>query len=407
MQISSKDRETLRELAKRQAELAASPRNQQLMREWIAFGSNDAPKRPMIRIEIDTFQHEILPALMRCEGAQARKIEARMLKPIANFTLFEDDTLVPAYYAVGDRLRFVPFGLPAKREETGGLGHHFIPYLHDLEEDEHLLGPSAFSVDDAGAAQELAEMEELFGDILPVRRLSDALISCPTQDIVHIMNMDDMYVAMIDDEERFHAMMRRLTDDYIAYFEMLESGKHLRSAARMQHLCQGTYCFTDELPDDAPGAPLKDLWLYMDSQETSGVSPAMFAELIFPYYRELMDRFGLVSYGCCEATHGIWDNCLSKVPNLRKVSISPWCDEEFMGERLQGTRVTYLRKPPATILGMDAPLDEDAARQCFRKTARAAKNCKLEIAQRDVYQVHHDPEKVRRYVQIAREEIER
>ena len=407
MQISSKDRETLRELAKRQAELAASPRNQQLMREWIAFGSNDAPKRPMIRIEIDTFQHEILPALMRCEGVQARRIEARMLKPIANFTLFEDDTLVPAYYAVGDRLRFVPFGLPAKWEETGGLGHHFIPYLHDLEEDEHLLGHSDFSVDNAGAAQELAEMEELFGDILPVRRLSDALISCPTQDIVHIMNMDDMYVAMIDDEERFHAMMRRLTDDYIAYFEMLESGKHLRSAARMQHLCQGTYCFTDELPDDAPGAPLKDLWLYMDSQETSGVSPAMFAELIFPYYRELMDRFGLVSYGCCEATHGIWDNCLSKVPNLRKVSISPWCDEEFMGERLQGTRVTYLRKPPATILGMDAPLDEDAARQCFRKTARAAKNCKLEIAQRDVYQVHHDPEKVRRYVQIAREEIER
>ena len=65
----------------------------------------------------------------------------------------------------------------------------------------------------------------------------------------------------------------------------------------------------------------------MDSQETSGLSPRMYAEIVFPYYREVMAQFGLVSYGCCEATHAIWEDCLSKVPNLRKVSISPWCDE--------------------------------------------------------------------------------
>ena len=407
MTISQKDREILRELAKKQVELAASPRNQQLYQDWMAYGSSKLPARPMIKIEIDTFEHQILPALMKCEGEQARQIEARMLRPIANFTLFEDDTLVPDHYAVANHLKFIPFGLEVKKEETGSLGHHFIPYLHDLEEDEHLLGASQYASDEDGATKEADEAAEIFGDILPVKRISTCAGCCLTQDIVHIMNMDDMYIAMMDDEDRFHAMMRRLTDDYIAFFKMLEAEGHLISGARMQHLGQGSYCFTNELEDSIPQAKLKNMWLFMDSQETAGISPAMYEELIWPYYAEIMSHFGLVSYGCCEASHPIWDNCLSTMPNLRKVSISPWCNEEFMGEHLQGTGVTFHRKPPATLLGMDTPnLDEAAVLECFRKTKNAAKGCKLEVAQRDVYMVGHSPEKVKRYVQLARQGLE-
>ena len=266
MSISAKDRQALRALASQTAELAASPRNQALYADWMAYGASKEPTRPMIRMEINTFEQDILPALTRCEGAEARAIENRMLRPIACFTLFADDTLVPAYYPVFSHTHFTPFGLPVRKQETNGLGHHFLPYLHDLEADEHLLGASEYGVDEDAAAAEARQAEELFGDLLPVRRISDCACCCPTQDIVHIMNLDDLYIAMMDDEERFHALMRRLTDDYIAYFGMLEKGGHLRSAARMQLLNQGTYCFADELPDDVAGATLDKLWLFMDSQ---------------------------------------------------------------------------------------------------------------------------------------------
>lgn len=402
MEISNKDRAILRDTAKWMAELAASERNQRLYREWEAYAHTKTPDRPMIRIEINRFEHEILPAMQKCEGERARAIEATMLRPIANFTLFEDDTLVPSYYSVGNHQTFRPFGLAVRRKETEGVGHHFIPYLHDLEEDEHLLGPSEFGMDEAGTQRDLEEMQELLGDILPVRRGGGCLCCCMMQDIVHIMNMDDMFIAMIDEEERFRNMMQRLTDDYIAYFTMLEQGGHLRSAAKMQHLNQGTYCFTDELRDGIEGAQLSDMWLFMDAQETSSISPEMYRDLVFPYYKQIMDRFGLVSYGCCEPVHPVWDECLSKVKNLRKVSISAWCDEEAMGERLRGTGITYLRKPPATIVGMPTPLDEQAALDCFRKTARAAKGCKLEVTQREVYQVGGSPQKVHRYIELAR-----
>ena len=144
----------------------------------------------------------------------------------------------------------------------------------------------------------------------------------------------------------------------------------------------------------------------MDSQETVGISPAMFEEFIFPCYRKIAEQFGLLSYGCCEPVDPIWDSCISKLPNLRKVSISPWCNEEFMGERLRGGRVIYQRKPSPNFLGVDPVLDEEAFRQHIRKTLLAARGCKLEITQRDVYTIHHNIPKARRYVEIIREEIE-
>jgi len=79
-----------------------------------------------------------------------------------------------------------------------------------------------------------------------------------------------------------------------------------------------------------------------------------------------------------------------------------------MGERLRGTNVTYLRKPPATLLGMNtASLDEEAVLACFRKTAEASSGCKVELIQRDVYTIGPDPAKVKRYVQLARQGMDK
>ncbi len=407
MIISNRDQEILRALAAQQMELAHSREMDQLRKQWRAHGDFAAASRPMVRIELWTFEQDVLPERMRCQGEDARAVERRLLTNMAGHTLFGDDTLVPAHWGVTPRLRFVPFGLAVKRQETGGVGHHFVPYLSDLAKDIGVLGESRFSVDEEGAAREMEEMDALFGDLLPVKRTGYSLTCCPMQDLVHIMNMDDLYVAMMDEPELFSQVLGRLVDDYIAFFRELEAKGLLRTAAADQHLCQGSYCFTDELPDEKEGAALGEMWLYMDSQETSGVSPAMFEELVFPAYKKLMDLAGRISYGCCESVSGIWDGCLSKVANLKKVSVSPWCDEEKIGQRLRGRDIVYLRKPSPNLLGVGAELDEDAVRAHIAATARAARGCRLEIAQRDVYQIHGTPAKVARYVQLIRETLEK
>ncbi len=172
---------------------------------------------------------------------------------------------------------------------------------------------------------------------------------------------------------------------------------------------QGTWAFTNELPGYDQVGKRKftpgDVWGFMDSQETVGISPQMYEEFIFPCYKKISEQFGLLSYGCCEPVHPIWDNCISKLKNLRKVSISPWCDQQFMGERLRGSRVIYHRKPSPNLLGVGGQLDEQAVREHIRETLMAARGCKLEITQRDVYTINHDISKAKRYVEIIREEI--
>jgi hypothetical protein len=55
--------------------------------------------------------------------------------------------------------------------------------------------------------------------------------------------------------------------------------------------------------------------------------------------------------------HPFWED-IRLLPHLKKVSISRWCNEKFMGEALRGTGIVYSRKPDPRFLGIDVKLDE-------------------------------------------------
>jgi hypothetical protein len=134
-----------------------------------------------------------------------------------------------------------------------------------------------------------------------------------------------------------------------------------------------------------------------------GISPASFKEFVYPYLAEIASQFGLVYYGCCEPVHPIWDNCLENLPHIRKVSISPWCDEEFMGERMAGGKVIYSRKPKPAFIGVEKNFDADAFTAYIQKTADALKGkVKAEFIFRDIYMLNGNKEKLRQAVDITR-----
>jgi hypothetical protein len=133
----------------------------------------------------------------------------------------------------------------------------------------------------------------------------------------------------------------------------------------------------------------------------------MFGEFVFPYMKRVASNFGLVSCGCCEPVHPVWEKYLSTIPNLQRISISAWCDENYMGPRLRGSGKVYHRKPTAVFLMSEGPLDENAVRDYFTKTALAASGCILEITQREVLTIHGNVEKVRRYISLIKETVSR
>jgi len=410
--VTPEDRKILRELAKKQLEYSQLPIMKERMEQWYRHNACEG-ERPMIHVEIWTFEKDIIPGL-KCQTETGRRIELELYRNFINYERIDDDRIVPPYFQITWDTWFQLFGVKVEKEhamtsEGESVGHRFKYVIKDLEEDFPKLGPSKYGVDRERTMAWKEFLENIFGDILPVKITNSCLYSVPTQDVVHLMGMENMLFAMYDYPDTFHAFMKRITDDYIEYFRFLEREGLLLPTASYEMCGQGTFCFTRELPREIePGKKLttKDLWGFMDSQETVGISPSMYEEFIFPYYKKVSDLYGLFSYGCCEPVDPIWDNCLSKCENLRKISISPWCNEELMGERLRGTKVIYHRKPSPNFIGVGQELDEEAWRQHIIKTLKAAQGCHLEITQRDVYTLGGDAEKPRKAVKIIRELIE-
>lgn len=405
--ISIKDRTILRRIACKCYEMSQKPEMKLLKRKWIDH-HGEGESEPLITVELDTFYDEVVPPMLECEGDLARSLEADLYAGMVNRELFNDDTVVKDYFPVVSYHNFLPFGLEVKKESTSGVGHHFIEQITDLEGDFGLLDDSVFSHNEKAAEERFDIVGDAFGDILPPKIIGCSIAVCLTQDLVHIMSMETLFCSMTDYPDLFKKMMEKLSDDYIELFDYLEEGGYILPTANGERLCNGSYCYNDFLPD-APGKGLRtrDIWGFMDSQETVGISPDMFDEFIFPYYKKVADRFGALSYGCCEPVDVFWDKSIFRFENLKKLSVSPWCNEERIGEKIRGKGIIYFRKPSPNFIGVGDTLDEDGVRKNIRETVRAAKGNKLEISQRDVYTVNKDIDKVKRYVEVIRSEVQK
>ena len=189
---------------------------------------------------------------------------------------------------------------------------------------------------------------------------------------------------------------------YEGYYDFLEREKLLLPTSDFSPVAQETFAFNSELPAENVTSTTQ-CWGFLESQETTAVSPEMYGEFVYPYQERLVKRYGLLSYGCCERVDALWEDYLSKWKNLRKLSVSPFNNEKQIGEYLRGTNVVYYSKPRAEFVTVRGPMDEDALREYFRGVCEAASGCLFEIAQREVGTIYGDYERGRRYVEIAKE----
>jgi len=406
--ILEKDRLRLRQLAERQLEYANSPQNEIILKKWRALGEG-CRETPTVRLLFSNFTHEVITPRMECENEAARKIEWEMLWTLVGRELFNDDTPISPTFDVAWKTHVSPFGTPPKITPASGnnpQGFHIDPVIEDLETDLDLLRGGSFSVDREETAHEIALAEDLFGDILPVRMVMPSLTGAITNPLVHLMGMESYYLAMYDTPDELHQVMDMATTVYDAYYDFLEREKLLLPTCSISPLAQESFAFNSELPT-AHAEKTTDVWGFLESQETTAVSPETFGEFVFPYQDRLAKRYGLLSYGCCERVDAIWPDYLSKWKNLRKLSVSPFNDERKIGEYLRGSNVVYYSKPRAEFVTRAGSMDEDALRKYFKEVCECASGCLFEMAQREVGTIFGDIDRGRRYVEIAKECIDR
>lgn len=405
--ISQQDRTILRALAQKKLEFAHSPQNQEILKKWDAL-AHSRRETPTVRLLFSNFPHEVITPRLQCQGEAARSIEYSLLNSLVGRELFDDDTPVSPDFEVCWNTWVSPFGMKPKITRATGehaMGFHIDPVIDDLKEDFEKLRGGNFGVDRQKTEERIALVQDLFGDILPVRMAMPSLTGCITNNLVHLMGMETYYCSMYDYPELLHEVMDMATTVYENYYDFLEKEKLLLPTCGISPVAQESFAFNSELPTDH-AQKTTDCWGFLESQETTAVSPETFGEFVFPYQDRMVKRFGLLSYGCCERVDAIWPDYLSKWKNLRKLSVSPFNNEPQVGEFLRGTNVVYYSKPRAEFVTNPGPLDEDALRLYFKGVCEAASGCILEMAQREVGTIFGDYNRGRRYVQIAKECIQ-
>lgn len=406
--IEKDDLKRIRELAKKQMEYANSQENENILKKWDALASG-RKESPTVRLLFSNFRHEVITPRLRCMGSTARELESILLTTMVGRELFSDDTPILPTFDIQWNTWVRPFGVEPQCTRASGenqMGYHIDPVIHDLEEDFEKLCGGSFGGNKERTKRWMNYIEELIGDILPVRIVQESLPGYITNPLVALMGMEAYYLSMYDCPDELHRVMDMATSVYEKYYDFLEREEFLLPTYGTSPVAQESFAFNNELPTEKVSLTTQ-CWGFLESQETTAVSPEMYGEFVYPYQDRLVKRFGLLSYGCCERVDALWPDYLSKWKNLRKLSVSPFNNEPQVGEYLRDTNIVYYSKPRAEFVTNPGPINEEALRKYFKGVCESASGCLFEMAQREVGTIFGDYNRGRRYVEIAKECVER
>ena len=218
--------------------------------------------------------------------------------------------------------------------------------------------------------------------------------------------INQMYMDFYENPDFVHKFLEILTNGYLKMTNnALEQGL-LELNNDSSYQSSGGKSYTNELPQDDYKGNIRfaDLWASAESQELSGVSPTMHKEFALNYEKRILRLFGLNGYGCCEPLHFLIDDIL-QVPNMRRISVSPFADYKIAAEKL-GDRAIYSFKPnPAHLVGN---FDKKTVYEYIKEVVTVGKKngCKIEIILKDTHTCENHPERFIQWLEAAREAID-
>ena len=364
----------------------------------------------MVLFETWTLENFVAEEELQCTTPELRKIEKDMRAVIRQAEEIGDDFVVDPFYRVYWDIQGTDYGVPiiAEHAQDGQGGDTAYSYNHPLRqpEDVQKLRPRTWTVDRETTYARQAWLEDLFGEILPVRlHGTGGHIAALTSDLFRLIGNENLLTWPYDAPDALNTVMAYLRDDRLAYYRWLED-EGLVGVEQRQPLGGLGQPWVYHGPAGIGfwrgGTPARPVDLDGIPGDDDDFARACSPQFYLPYMAEVASCFGLVYYGCCEPVHDRWEPILRAIPQIRAVSISPWCDQKTWV--MVGENVVFSRKPKPWLLSGDSP-DWDALEKDVDETVAATRDGCLEIIFRDVYRINGDRSRLRQWVDLVRSRI--
>lgn len=392
-----RDKEMLRPLADAYLTLCRQPDQQRRRRDWSALNSL---KKTRPQIYVRAFAWEEMPESTQfCHTPEGRQLEYILRNrlfwgDLGDDSIFEPFLAIPACYGHSG------WGYTIARTTSDHpRGSFKIDYpITNLDDISGLQTP-IHCIDAEKTAARQSILQDLLDDTLPVfvdrapaYRFWNGDIST---ELGYLRGIENIMLDLSDNPAGLHQICARMSAGILKTHDEAETAGDW---SFLSHQNQAMPYAEELLPPGPAPAKRHQLWGYMAAQEWTLISPEHFNEFLLQYQIPILARFGLTAYGCCEdLTHKI--NVLRQIPNLRRISVSPFAKVRPCVEQIGTDYVISYRPNPAELLGNNY---RENIRKTLQRDFDILRHTHFDITLKDVETVQGDPQRLRDWVALTR-----
>jgi len=249
-----------------------------------------------------------------------------------------------------------------------------------------------------------AAMQDLFKGIMPVRKVGQSHIwFTPWDYLIRWWGLQEAMIDLVERPDMVNAAVERMVDAWMVELDQFVEQDLLSLDCNNTRIGSGGYGYTWDLPgagfDPARVLP-KNMWGCSNAQIFSEVSPEMHWEFALRHDLRWLERWGLTYYGCCEPLDRKVE-LLRRIPNLRKISMSPWNDPERILRAVGADYVLSFKPSPAIFV--EETWSPGKARAAMETILQKAKGSQVEIIMKDVSTVGYKPQRLWDWARVAME----
>ncbi len=418
--VTGHDKRVLRTLGERLAAIAALPVQAETASKWRALNGLKQV-RPLVNIWTDQIPwHEMDvdgELQLQTTSEWSRFHEWEMRKLLYQWEHLPADMVIePAVYSplVVDNTAFgisENVDLAVTDEANSVVSRHFNIQIRDEDDLEKIKVP-VVTHDSTASEEQYQQLRDILDGVIDVQKLGAngfLFWFAPWDELIRWWGVQEAMLDLYDRPELVHKAMDKLVDAYLRMLDQFEQQDLLTLNNAQHQTGSGGFGYTDELPPadyDPAHVRAKDLWGSGAAQIFSDVSPRMHWEFSLQYELRWMNRFALNYYGCCDVLHRKME-IMERIPNLRKVSMSPFINPDEAVANV-GNRYVFSYKPNPAVLAEDTWHLDKAQNELGSLLSKAqAHGCVVEVIMKDISTVRYQPQRLWEWARMATEVTQR
>jgi len=397
--MTKNDIHVLRQLAEKYMGYAGLPAQKEKIKLWKKLNRFEMERPLVLFDQLPWHELDVDDSLTnQVEDPYWRAVETELRQRIYKWEHMPADMALDPYITLPRPIAYSGYGIEAQVDiiQTGGaanaLSQRFANQFHGMEDIERIQTPKAIL--DQSAENVIRQQAHMIFDGIADFKLAGMTLCLGFWDLIaQWMSVEQVYIDLMDRPELLHGIMEKLTVCTIQLIQQMSNDGLFDCYSNSCH-CSHTY--EDGFPPEGAslGSPSsEDVWAFGLAQLFTSVSPRVTKEFEVDYMKRIFPYFGRIYYGCCDRLDDRLEYIL-ELPNVRKISCSPWSDRDIFAEKLP-QHCVMSSKPNPAFFAAEA-FEIDVIKQDIAKTFQAAKrnNTSLELIFKDISTVKGQPQRL-------------